>query len=319
MPRILGLNHDPFLTFHIASSRCATIRARFLAQQRMSSSKKDFLTMQAQDVEPSDERFRTWRFAFFPGVLLDLSSLLDTCRQPNFNWAVNETTEELCNFSYLNPKLGLQSKPVLILPEYERMWGLVAKGRAPQVSLALCFVLYVFILLLLNPWCHQTGQPGIGKSVFLLYAMVRCIVAGKPVLICDSASEPLLLINPGSRDTSFRLLQPNQESLLFCPDNTLALIDCNDDMVTAPARLRYTKFHFFICGSSAPRHWDWIRKADAFECQFYVVAWRTLKSLKQIQCVPRSPIFQKNPGSPHISNPSTDSFNVTGRAHQLVR
>lgn len=139
------------------------------------------------------------------------------------------------------------------------------------------------VLSLTRHLTRQVGQPGIGKSVFLLYAMTRCIVEEWPVLVCEP-TQGLLLIEPNST-TSFRVLPWHASSLELCPDNTLVLIDCNESMKAPPDFLRNTRFHRVISGSSAPLHWDRLKKVPSPRCKFYVVAWPTMQDLRKIQSI----------------------------------
>lgn len=161
--------------------------------------------------------------------------------------------------------------------------SLSSKEAALKGSLALFVAPCANVVLSLTRlWTRQVGQPGIGKSVLLLYAMMRCIVQDRPVLVCDPI-QGLLLINPAS--TSFRVLPWHASSLESCSDNTLVLIDCNGSTKASPDFLQNNRFHRVISGSSAPLHWDWLKKVPSPQFQFYVVAWPTMQDLRKIQSV----------------------------------
>lgn len=50
---------------------------------------------------------------------INFPDLLRLCKESDFTWLVHDSTDELGRIPYLNPRLGLQKSPVLVLSEYD--------------------------------------------------------------------------------------------------------------------------------------------------------------------------------------------------------
>ncbi|KAJ7587556.1 hypothetical protein C8J56DRAFT_890474 [Mycena floridula] len=84
------------------------------------------------------------------------------------------------------------------------------------------------------------GQPGIGKTLLLLYILIQLLVNQKPVLLCSLRHFAYLFDNSGVFRVPLAALSPDSCDTIKAPSNTIVLMD-NDYSNDVPPPFLYEK------------------------------------------------------------------------------
>nr|VWP02629.1 Gamma-butyrobetaine dioxygenase [Ganoderma boninense] len=130
-----------------------------------------------------------------------------------------------------------------------------------------------------------TGQPGIGKTLFLYYVLGAALAAHMPVVFCERSDYCLLFDDRGVH------IVTDLGGYPYFPHRTLFLVDSNDDLRSPPASFTHHILGGFIVQATPPdlpRWKQWAKEVGAmswvmglWEREELLALQRTREALRQ--------------------------------------
>ncbi|KDQ14442.1 hypothetical protein BOTBODRAFT_55303 [Botryobasidium botryosum FD-172 SS1] len=111
------------------------------------------------------------------------------------------------------------------------------------------------------------GQPGIGKSLFLYYVLIRRLLLGLPIALQVAPEEVLLFLESGT------YLIRDQDTMNFIPGDIWALVDFSSGVGQPALFLTYPSPSFFIVQAASFRAEDMDWHRDKNGEAFYMRPW----------------------------------------------
>ncbi|KAJ7291142.1 hypothetical protein C8J57DRAFT_1491648 [Mycena rebaudengoi] len=189
-----------------------------------------------------------------------------TQTRPGYQWFETRSDSNGDLFDVLHPRLGLTTEgqePIVILEEYKTMWAALQLMHRRQLERSfpkpphgghsrLFFV----------------GHPGIGKTLFLLYALARACSENQPIAI--GWSQDTLYYFDGTANVPVEIdLRPLRKLDDKLSPTTFILWDSSKTTAAPPMILQKSCFCVAIAASPSNACWHWAVK-DQYTRFFHV-------------------------------------------------